>query len=120
MATLARNGTDIAIPMAIQRDPATCAMIKINDQLQLGLGEWFIDTSQGFPWLQKVFGIKNPPIASISAMIRKVILGTPGIIIVNELNVSYDPSGRVLYYPFKATLNTGAVIKGGDTPFAVQ
>ena len=41
VSTIARNAADIAIPMRIEADPRTCAAVKIQDEFELGLGEWF-------------------------------------------------------------------------------
>jgi len=49
----------------------------IKTRLNLWLAEWFIDTSDGTPWLTQVFGpraSRNP-----DAAIRQRILQTPGV-----------------------------------------
>ncbi len=123
MSTLARNGADIAIPMAVETDPQECARIKIQDQFELGLGEWFIDQTQGVPYVnggsRQVLGVKNPNLGAIRALFRSIILQTPGIVAVQELTVSYDPGTRQLSYSFAAVDDTGALVEGGDTPFVV-
>lgn len=125
MATLARAGADIAIPVRIETDPAKCAQIKIQDEFELGAGEWFADTAQGVPYVRPVngvgpiLGVKNPNINGIRALFRSIILGTPGIVAVQEIAVNYDPGARTLAYSFAATLNTGAVITGGNSGFYV-
>ncbi len=125
MATLARNGgqftpNDIAVPMAIATDPTTCAAIKLNDSLNLGLGEWFIDTQQGIPYVQTILGKKNPNINQIRGIFRSAILQTPGITSIRELNVNYNPGARTLVYDFAAVNNVGAIILGGNNPFIVK
>jgi hypothetical protein len=119
MSTLARNSYDIAIPMAINSNAQQCAAIKLQDEFQLGLGEWFIDTSQGVPYVGTILGVKNPNINAIRGLFRSIILNTPGIVAVTELKVVYNPGARTLYYSFAAYDNTGAIIQGADTPFIV-
>jgi hypothetical protein len=124
VSTLQRNGADILIPITIQTDPQHCARIKIQDQFELGQGEWFIDVTQGVPYVrsttgQPILGVKNPNIAAIRALFRKIILQTPGIVAVQELDVVYDPAARELSYTFAAVDDAGAIITGGDTPFVV-
>ena len=125
MATLARNGADVAIPISIETDPPTCAAIKLQDQFELAAGEWFADTSQGVPYLRPVngigpiLGVMNPNIAAIRALFRSIILGTPGIVAVQELAVNFNPATRTLAYYFAATDNTNAVITGENTGFYV-
>lgn len=124
MSTLARNGHgsgtpyDVSIPITINSNPQECAQIKLQDEFQLGLGEWFIDTTQGIPYVQQILGQKNPNITNIRALFRTVILNTPGIVSVQEIRVFLN-SARQFSYTFSATDNTGAIIQGGDTPFVV-
>jgi hypothetical protein len=130
MSCLARNldvtgapfPSDIAIPLAIQTSPQVCAQVKLNDEFWLGEGEWFIDTTQGVPYIQSrtgrpILGVKQPSIVATRALFRKIILATPGIVAVQELQVTYNPGARTFDYAFKAVDNTGAIISGGNTPF---
>jgi hypothetical protein len=119
MSTLARDGYDLAIPIAIETDPPTCAAIKIQDQFWLGRGEWFLNIIEGVPYIPTILGRKNPNIASIRAIFQEIILQTPGIASLKELQVNYDPIGRTFSYAFAAFDNAGALITGGDTPFLV-
>ena len=123
MSTLARSSTnpsDIAMPMAIQRNPQQCAAIKLQDMFELGLGEWFMNTTEGIPYVGTILGLKNPNISAIRTLFRSIILQAPGIVSVKELNVNYDPRLRKLNYNFAAYDNTGALITGGNIPFIVQ
>jgi hypothetical protein len=123
MSTLARSTTskaDIAIPMSVQTNPAQCARIKLQDMFALGLGEWFLNTLEGVPYVGTILGVKNPNISAIRSLFRSIILQAPGIVSVRELNVNYDPRARKLTYDFVAVDSTGTLIKGGDSPFIVQ
>jgi hypothetical protein len=106
--------------MRIETNPQTCAAIKLQDQFDLGLGEWFLDASQGVPYVHQILGVKNPNINAIRALFREIILGTPGIVALNELQVVYNARTRRLFYSFAAVDNTGAIIEGGDSPFVVS
>ena len=125
MSQIARNGADIAIPLAIQQDPPTCAAIKLQDEFELGTGEWFADVNQGVAYIVAangvgpILGVKNPNINNIRALYRTIILNTPGIVSVRELQVTYDPKARFLGYRFAAVDNTGAIIIGGNNGFYV-
>ena len=46
---------------------------KIKIELQFFFGEWFLDNSLGFQWLEKVL-IKNPNLNEVDDMIKLVIL----------------------------------------------
>lgn len=128
MSTFARVGSDIAIPLVLETDPQTCAQIRINDELNLNLGEWQFDQQQGVPWLVKqggsqqptgILGRKNPSISGIKSLIRGAILQTPGIVSVLDVTASFEPRTRQLSYAWQAVDDTGAVISGGSTPFIV-
>ena len=106
--------------MRIEADQRTCAAVKIQDEFELGLGEWFLDVTQGVPYIGTVLGVKNPNVAAIRAMFRSIILQAPGIVAVQELRVDYDPRARTLAYSFVAVDNTGAIVKGGNQTFVVQ
>ena len=34
---------------------------KISERLKLFLGEWFLDSTDGTPWYQEIFGIRQNP-----------------------------------------------------------
>jgi hypothetical protein len=106
--------------LVIKTDPVVCAAWDLQDKFSLGLGEWFLDTSQGIPYLS-VLGVKNPDLSAIRAMLRAVILSVPPIVSVQELSVTLNPKTRALAYNFRATADTGQVITGGaGQPFIVS
>ena len=132
MSTWARTATgDIVIPVtgqgasAIITDPDQCAAIRINDGLQMWLGNWKPDTSQGMPW-QSVIGQKSPSLVGTGNLMRKTILllGAPVVIAVTQLSLVFKRSLRDLGYTFSAQSRTGATIVGGSNgpanrPFVV-
>ena len=122
MSTLARTPTgDVQIPLSIERDLATLALRKIQDQFGLWLGEWFLDTSIGFPWIPRVLSLKNPSFTEIRALFRQAILLTPGVVSLEALSMSLDPRTRQLEYSFAAKLDSGFTVTGGSgQPFVVD
>lgn len=110
--TFARSGADIAIPLAIQTDPATVASIQISDALKMGLGEYFADQTQGFPWVQQVLGVKNPVIAAITALIRSAILAIENVATVIDVSVTFSVHTRTFSYTWDAVLADGTTIDG--------
>ena len=48
----------------------------ISTRLDLYLGTWFADTSQGVPWMTQVLGAGTT--STYDAVLRAEILGTPG------------------------------------------
>lgn len=122
MSALLRKVTgDIAIPLAIQRDPGKLAAQAIADQFNLWLGEWFLDTTQGFPWVQRILGKTSVNLTQVRGLLRQAILLVPGVIAVEELNVTFDRVNLALAYFASAKLDTGQVVTGGSgVPFVVS
>lgn len=123
MATFARTLTgDLDTSshnLVLVTDLVQCAAIALADRLALGLGEWFLDSRLGVPYLQ-VLGVKNPDLNAIRAMFRAIILATPTIVEVVELQTVFDKSKRTFSYGFRARCDTGATIVGGPgAPFLV-
>jgi hypothetical protein len=58
-------------------------------------GEWFRDATVGTPWFEKIF-VKNPDLAVLRALFRRIALGTPGVDKLNELVLDYTASTRTL------------------------
>lgn len=95
------------------------ALQTIVDGLALWQGEWFLDTNAGFPWAQRVFGVKNPNSTQIQALLRQFLLSVPSVVSV-VASAFIDRVKRQFAYTFSATLNTGQTITGGSaTPFQV-
>ncbi len=92
---------------------------KIENRLQLGKGEWFLDTRAGTPWLQSILGQKNPDLAVVGRVLRSVIVSVEGIV---DAIVSLDPLGsdRVLTGTWIAISDEGTEITGDiGIPFIV-
>ncbi|RYF11320.1 MAG: hypothetical protein EOO40_03540 [Deltaproteobacteria bacterium] len=66
---------------------------RIFTRLRLYLGEFFMDTSTGVPWLQQVL-VPNPDATSIDAIVQDVILGTPGVGVLTQFAGTLDKAHR--------------------------
>ena len=114
MWTTARTETgDLVLPRVIVTDFASCVRQQILDGLSLWLGEWFLDTSQGFPWAQRIFGIKFPNSTQVSALFRQFLLSIDGVASV-VAQASIDGRTRQFSYSFQATLTNGQQVTGGS------
>jgi hypothetical protein len=75
----------------------------VSTRLSLWQGEWFIDTSDGTPWMQEILGKiqqgRNP-----DAAIKQRILGTQGVVEITDYTSTFDGTTRKL--AVTATLNT--------------
>lgn len=59
-------------------------------RLKLWSGQWFIDTSEGTPWLQQALGKRM----AVEATVRARILGTPGLLEIQEFTTQINPDAR--------------------------
>ena len=82
-------------------------------------GEWFADTSVGFPYFELVF-IKNPDLDIIRTAYVEAMRRIPGVLSVESADLELTPS-RDLTVDFEVRHDSGALIVGGSgTPFRVE
>lgn len=78
----------------------------IASRLRLFLGEFFMDTSAGLPYLS-LAGSKGTTQADIDAVVRDAILGTPGVIALTQYQGSAQRAQRLYTITFKVVTQTG-------------
>lgn len=106
--------------LTLVTDVNQTAANQLADKFSVWLGEWFMDTRIGVPYLQTVF-VKNPSLNAIKQLFRQIILGQPPVIECTDLSLQYDPKARTLAYSFLARTASGATISGGSgQPFIVK
>lgn len=66
----------------------------IGSRLGLWVGEWFLDTSAGTPWMQQVIGFGTQPL--YDQAIRERILGSPGVLSLTQYSSQFTASARSL------------------------
>lgn len=87
--------------------------------LRFWLGAWFLDTSEGIPYLEQIL-VKNPDVRLIQLLFRRVILQCPGIARVDKLDPVYDPAGRRLALEgLEISLLDGSKVTFDASPFIV-
>lgn len=74
----------------------------IKTRFELWYGQWFLDTTEGTPWIQSVLGKQNPEVYSLA--IRQRILETKGVNAITAFNTTVDTSTRRV--TFTATVET--------------
>lgn len=89
--------------------PAAVAQL-VATRLRLWTGEWFLDVTDGTPWLQDVIGKGTGPIYDLA--IQQRILGTQGVTSINGYSSSLNRATRKL-----AISVTELVTIYGKTPF---
>ena len=82
---------------------------RLQIRLRTDLGEYLLDTTLGVPWTRDVLG-KGVSAQAVEALLRRVILATPGVTRILDLTVALDRVTRTLSFDFRAacvTLSTG-------------
>lgn len=85
---------------------------RIKTRLLFWRGEWFMDTSDGTPWYERVLG-KTGNRAVIGAVIRRRIIQTPGVASITDFDIELDRTGRsVRVVRFSVLTDAGDTITG--------
>ncbi|QIP56821.1 hypothetical protein [Hafnia alvei] len=79
-----------------------CVAQAVKTRLQLWRGEWFLDQTEGTPYVQSVLGKQSPEVYELS--IRDRISSTQGVQDIAAFNVYTDGDTRRV--KFSVTLNT--------------
>jgi len=80
----------------------SCVAQSVLTRLRLWAGEWFLDTTEGTPWLQKVLGKSSKLVYDIA--IRTRVLGTQGVSSIENYSSTLDTTKRKL--SLSMTINT--------------
>ncbi len=65
-----------------------------RQRLQFFLGEWFLDPRIGVPWFDQVLGFSGSRPQVSEAIVKRVILQTPGVIGLSGINTAFDRAVR--------------------------
>lgn len=93
------------------RDSAQTVAQAVVTRLNLWLGEWFLNTTEGTPYSQAALGKYTT--ATIEPAIRSRILETEGVTSIESFGIQFDPDTRKV--EIQASINTiyGATIIEG-------
>lgn len=80
----------------------------IFQRLRTFLGEWYLDTSNGVPWLQQIF-VKGVKQSTIDSIIQGVILSAPGVVMLSSYALVLDRTTRAGTLAFAAITSTGTI-----------
>lgn len=84
------------------RDTPMAVAQAVETRLMLSRGEWFLDTTDGTPWMQEILGKSTR--STYDAAIRQRILGTPGV--TELLAYSSDLDTEARHVAVAATIKT--------------
>ena len=79
-----------------------CVAQAIKTRFLLWYGQWFLDTTEGTPWMQSVLGKQKPETYNLA--IRQRILETPGVNAIKAFDTTLNTSSRRVI--FTATIDT--------------
>lgn len=74
----------------------------IKTRFELWYGQWFLDTTEGTPWMQSVLGKQRPEVYNLA--IRQRILETAGVSSITAFDTTVNTSTRRV--TFTATVET--------------
>ena len=72
------------------------------------LGEWFLDTNFGIPYLEEIL-VKNPRLSSVEAILRSRIKAVPDLVRLTFFGMEFDRMRRTLRVDFNADTNLGPI-----------
>ena len=82
---------------------------RLQQSLQLWLGEWFLDTTRGVPYRQQVF-VKNPNLDIIQADLVIAATNVPGVVQVTGVSFDFDSTSRTLSVEMEVQDSNGQTI----------
>lgn len=92
---------------------------RLRTRLRFFFGEWFMDRRLGVPYIRDVLGQRIATTDTQTTLFRTVILETPGVATLVELEVDIQ-SNRKAFISFLAILTDGSVIDNRNDPFLVE
>jgi hypothetical protein len=81
-------------------------------RLNFGLGEWFLDTSEGTPWFDHIL-TKGPNDQVVRTVLNSVIRNTEGVSALLRLNYAVGRD-RLMTINFEAQLADGSTFRTAD------
>ena len=83
---------------------------QIKITLQFWFHEWFLDTTQGIPYLEHIC-VKNPNLQHIRQIFRNAIMSVDGVDSVTALTLSVNAKERILSVTYTANTSAGLLTR---------
>ena len=83
---------------------------QIKITLQFWFQEWFLDTTQGIPYLEYIC-IKNPNLQHIRQIFLEAIQSVPDVDSVTELTLNVNAKERILSVTYTANTTAGLLTR---------
>ena len=94
--------------MLIDHAERVAQQIKIT--LQFWLSEWFLNKTQGIPYLEYIC-VKNPNVQHIRQIFRNAIMSVDGVDSVTELTINVNARERKLEVTYTASTSDGLLTR---------
>lgn len=78
--------------------------------LRFWLGEWFLDTKDGIPYLEYVL-VKSPNLLHIRQIFTEAMEKVDGVKRVEEMNLTFDVKNRSLRVDYEASTDYGLITR---------
>lgn len=78
--------------------------------LRFWLGEWFLDTKDGIPYLEYVL-VKSPNLLHIRQIFTEAMEKVDGVKRVEEMNLVFDVKNRSLHVDYEASTDYGLITR---------
>lgn len=98
--------------LALVRGPDAVAQAVVVE-LRWWLGEWFLDTRRGVPYVQRILRKGVSP-RTVRAIIRRHIERSPGVDRVTFLRLTVDPRTREASIDFELRTTDGQTVSASD------
>jgi hypothetical protein len=101
-------GGDLVLTSDVDARGAHPVVQDVNGRLRTFLGEWYLDLTLGIPYMQAIT-VKAPDMTAIATAYKDQILGTPGVLTLDQFSARALPGTRALAVRFHATTVSGQV-----------
>jgi hypothetical protein len=81
---------------------------QVKVELLTWLGEWFLDTTRGMPYLERIL-IKNPNLEIVRQIFSSKIAQAPDVVKVEKLTLTANAKTRVLTVTYVARTEYGLI-----------
>jgi len=78
--------------------------------LRFWLGEWFLDTKDGIPYLEYVL-VKSPNLLHIRQIFTEAMEKVDGVKRVEEMNLVFDAKNRSLHVDYEVSTDYGLITR---------
>ena len=78
--------------------------------LRFWLGEWFLDTKDGIPYLEYVL-VKSPNLLHIRQIFTEAMEKVDGVKRVEEMNLAFDIKNRSLHVDYEVSTDYGLITR---------